>query len=100
MSTPIEVLCRGFPTEFTMYINSVRGLGFEEKPDYVYLQALFEILLRTLKPSNDFKMPSKVTCDWVDVLRSKGTSCLVGYGGQYPPNFMLFAKRLLGDVEN
>lgn len=35
MSTPVEVLCKGFPAEFAMYLNYCRGLRFEEAPDYM-----------------------------------------------------------------
>ena len=48
MSTPVEVLCKGFPAEFAMYLNYCRGLRFEEGPDYMYLRQLFRILFRTL----------------------------------------------------
>ena len=46
MSTPVEVLCKGFPAEFAMYLNYCRGLRFEEAPDYMYLRQLFRILFR------------------------------------------------------
>lgn len=48
MSTPVEVLCKGFPAEFAMYLNYCRGLRFDEAPDYMYLRQLFRILFRTL----------------------------------------------------
>lgn len=54
MSTPIEVLCRGFPAEFAMYLNYCRGLRFEEMPDYMYLRQLFRILFRTLNHQYDY----------------------------------------------
>ncbi|KAL1404121.1 hypothetical protein pipiens_019049 [Culex pipiens pipiens] len=41
MSTPIEVLCKGFPAEFAMYLNYCRSLRFDEGPDYMYLRQLF-----------------------------------------------------------
>lgn len=41
MSTPIEVLCKGSPAEFSMYLNYCRSLRFEEQPDYMYLRQLF-----------------------------------------------------------
>ncbi|KAJ6638026.1 Casein kinase I isoform alpha [Pseudolycoriella hygida] len=41
MSTPIEVLCKGFPAEFAMYLNYCRTLRFDESPDYMYLRQLF-----------------------------------------------------------
>ncbi|XP_046992929.1 casein kinase I isoform X2 [Schistocerca americana] len=58
MSTPVEVLCKGFPAEFAMYLNYCRGLRFEESPDYMYLRQLFRILFRTLNHQYDY------TFDW------------------------------------
>ncbi|XP_014251472.1 casein kinase I isoform X2 [Cimex lectularius] len=58
MSTPVEVLCKGFPAEFSMYLNYCRGLRFEEAPDYMYLRQLFRILFRTLNHQYDY------TFDW------------------------------------
>jgi hypothetical protein len=34
MTTPTEVLCRGFPNEFAIYLNYTRSLRFDDKPDY------------------------------------------------------------------
>merc|ERR1711972_101490 len=50
MSTPVDTLCKGFPAEFSMYLNYCRGLRFEEAPDYMYLRQLFRNLF-TLKLS-------------------------------------------------
>ncbi|ELU08821.1 hypothetical protein CAPTEDRAFT_208126 [Capitella teleta] len=38
MSTPIEVLCKGYPQEFSLYLNYSRGLRFDEAPDYSHLR--------------------------------------------------------------
>ncbi|KAI9634874.1 kinase-like domain-containing protein [Dioszegia hungarica] len=45
MSTPPEILCRGYPTEFATYLNYARSLRFDEDPDYVYLRRLFRDLM-------------------------------------------------------
>lgn len=44
MSTPVDVLCKGFPNEFVTYINYAKNLKFEDKPDYQYLRKLFDDL--------------------------------------------------------
>jgi len=54
MSTPVEILCKGFPSEFSMYLNYCRGLRFDEAPDYMYLRQLFRILFRTLNHQVSF----------------------------------------------
>jgi len=54
MSTPIDVLTKGFPSEFSSYLNYCRGLRFEEAPDYMYLRQLFRLLFRTLNHSYDY----------------------------------------------
>ena len=43
MATPVEALCRGFPAEFSMYLNYCRGLRFDEMPDYAYLYDMMPI---------------------------------------------------------
>ncbi|KAF6039881.1 CSNK1A1 [Bugula neritina] len=67
MSTPVEVLCKGFPAEFAMYLNYCRGLRFEEAPDYMYLRQLFRILFRTLNHQYDY------TFDWT-MLKQKAAA--------------------------
>ena len=70
-TTPIEELCEGFPgqtltypislaftqrvctEEFSIYMNYVRKLGFEETPDYDFLRELFTKVLKTLGEPDD-----------------------------------------------
>lgn len=54
MSTTPEMLCKGYPAEFAMYLKYCRQLGFEEAPNYVYLRQLFRILFRTLNHQYDY----------------------------------------------
>jgi len=65
MSTPVEVLCKGFPAEFAMYLNYCRGLRFEEAPDYMYLRQLFRILFRSYQHKYDYVF------DWVMLKQQK-----------------------------
>ncbi|KAI9001681.1 protein kinase [Gaertneriomyces semiglobifer] len=44
MTTPTDILCRGFPNEFSVYLNYARSLRFDDKPDYSYLRKLFRDL--------------------------------------------------------
>jgi hypothetical protein len=44
MMTSTESLCRGYPNEFSIYLNYVRSLRFDDKPDYAYLRKLFRDL--------------------------------------------------------
>ncbi|CAA9998020.1 unnamed protein product [Nesidiocoris tenuis] len=44
MSFPIDELCKGYPAEFTLYLNYCRSLRFEERPDYSYLRQMFRTL--------------------------------------------------------
>uniref|UniRef100_A0A8C5KNP8 Casein kinase I isoform alpha n=1 Tax=Jaculus jaculus TaxID=51337 RepID=A0A8C5KNP8_JACJA len=75
MSTPVEVLCKGFPAEFAMYLNYCRGLRFEEAPDYLYLRQLFRVLFRSLNDQYDY------TFDWT-VLKQKAAQQAASSGGQ------------------
>lgn len=45
-SLPIEELCGKHPKEFSIYLNYVRTLRFDEKPDYMYLRSLFRQLFK------------------------------------------------------
>ena len=58
LKMPVDVLCKGHPIEFSMYINYCRGLRFEEEPDYVYLKQLFKGVFK----QKGFKRDSKWTC--------------------------------------
>ncbi|KMZ74817.1 putative Casein kinase [Zostera marina] len=44
MMTPIEVLCKSYPSEFVSYFHYCRSLQFDEKPDYSYIKKLFRDL--------------------------------------------------------
>lgn len=55
MSTPIEILCLGFPSELHMYLNYCRGLSFDADPDYLYLRQLFRILFRCHNYEYDYE---------------------------------------------
>ena len=41
IATTAEDLCKGFPRQFTDYINYTRKLAYEQEPDYDYLKNLF-----------------------------------------------------------
>ena len=40
----LQMLCKGFPSEFATYLNYCRSLRFDEKPDYAYCRKLFRDL--------------------------------------------------------
>mmetsp|Transcript_43763 Transcript_43763/g.50617 ORF Transcript_43763/g.50617 Transcript_43763/m.50617 type:complete len:375 (+) Transcript_43763:25-1149(+) len=44
LSTPIDFLCKGLPTEFVTFLTYARNLRFEDKPDYTYLKTLLKDL--------------------------------------------------------
>lgn len=53
METTADELCDGFPSQFKRYMDYVRGLAFEEKPNYKMLRGLFEQLFRELEYTED-----------------------------------------------
>ncbi|CAI9180583.1 unnamed protein product [Rangifer tarandus platyrhynchus] len=75
MTTPVDVLCDGFPIQFAMYLKHCRGLSFEEAPDYTYLRRLFRLLFRTLNYQYDYAF------DWV-VLKQKAEQQAASSSGQ------------------
>ena len=44
MSTPIEIICRGLPMEFSNFMNYIKSQKFEDRPDYGYLKRQFRDL--------------------------------------------------------
>lgn len=84
-TTSIKDLCGGFPgkhtghvvnvvlglilyisEEFGIYLQYVRKLGFEEKPDYEFLRELFDKVLRRMDETNDG------VYDWMLLNNGKG----------------------------
>eukprot|EP01118_Nematostelium_gracile_P003650 TRINITY_DN1421_c0_g1_i1.p1 TRINITY_DN1421_c0_g1~~TRINITY_DN1421_c0_g1_i1.p1 ORF type:complete len:399 (-),score=101.46 TRINITY_DN1421_c0_g1_i1:147-1343(-) len=44
IATSIDTLTKGYPAEFSQYMNYCRSLHFEDKPDYAYLRKIFRDL--------------------------------------------------------
>lgn len=42
MTIPTDILCKDLPNEFAVYLNYIRSLRFDDKPDYSYLQKIFK----------------------------------------------------------
>ena len=40
LNTNSNELCQGFPEEFSLYMDYVKNLKFEEKADYIYLKTM------------------------------------------------------------
>jgi serine/threonine protein kinase len=59
--TSIENMCKGCYKEFHMYLHYCRGLRFDEKPDYDYLEKLFNGLFFRLGYTYDWRF------DWIKV---------------------------------
>ena len=41
LQIPTDILCLGLPEEVAVYMNYVKGLRFEDRPDYDFLRGLF-----------------------------------------------------------
>jgi hypothetical protein len=48
MAITPSTLCKGLPDEFAVFLNYVRSLEFEQKPDYQYLRGLFSCLCESV----------------------------------------------------
>jgi len=59
ISTPIEVLCKGFPEEFQIFLQYTRDLGFEDNPDYGFLKKLLKTIMDREKIEIDYQF------DWI-----------------------------------
>jgi hypothetical protein len=65
--TKFEALAYSFfPEEFSIYLNYVRKLGFEESPDYDFLRDLFTKILKTVGE------PEDGIFDWMLLNNGKG----------------------------
>ncbi|CAP31214.2 Protein CBR-CSNK-1 [Caenorhabditis briggsae] len=65
--TAVEVLCEGFPDEFSQYLRYARRLDFFETPDYDYCYNLFKSVLDRLGASYDYEF------DWTPKLNNVST---------------------------
>jgi serine/threonine protein kinase len=59
MNTPLDVLCEGLPNEFFTFMEKVRGMRFDERPNYTYLRGLFINLMVKKNLAFDYQY------DWV-----------------------------------
>ena len=59
---PVQQLCKGLPIQIYNFLKYVKGLTFEEQPDYNYLRSLFKALLYKYK----YIYNNKMTFSWVD----------------------------------
>ncbi|KAH7132831.1 kinase-like domain-containing protein [Dactylonectria macrodidyma] len=80
MNTPTEVLCRGFPNEFAIYLNYTRSLRFDDKPDYIYLRKIF----RDLFTSEGFQYD--YIFDWTVYKYQKNAQAITQAAGQANPD--------------
>jgi len=59
IASPIDFLCKGFPEEFTSFINYTRDLKFDDRPDFGYLRRLLKTIAERERNEMDFMF------DWV-----------------------------------
>lgn len=71
VNTPTEILCRGLPNEFAMYLNYSRSLRFDVKPDYMYLRQMFRDLFVRESLQYDFVF------DWTVYKYQKNAALIV-----------------------
>jgi len=74
MSTPVEILCKHFPTEFATYLNYCRALRFDDKPDYAYLRRLFRDLFFRQGYAADYRFDWTVLNYKHDKMKKKSSS--------------------------
>lgn len=61
LSISTEALCKDYPIEFSVYMNYVKNLKYNERPDYMFLKTLFIDLLNhfyTEKFVFDWNLPN------------------------------------------
>ncbi len=65
LTTSIEVLCKGYPAEFTKYLSTCRNLRFDERPVYSQMRAMFKELFNKSGYTFDYQY------DWVILSEKK-----------------------------
>ena len=90
-SLPLKQLCKGLPVEIYEYMNYIKNMNFDDKPDYRYLQSLFLNILKKIGEKNDLYF------SWVDksIVPSKITS-----KSKSKPIQKLYANILLSHSSN
>ncbi|KAL0414297.1 UNVERIFIED_CONTAM: Casein kinase-like protein 11 [Sesamum radiatum] len=89
MLTPIEVLCKSYPSEFISYFHYCRSLRFDDKPDYSYLKRLFRDLFIREGYQFDYVF------DWTILKYPQiGSSSRTRAAGKIPLNPVPSAERL------
>eukprot|EP01060_Flectonema_neradi_P011306 TRINITY_DN183_c0_g1_i5.p1 TRINITY_DN183_c0_g1~~TRINITY_DN183_c0_g1_i5.p1 ORF type:complete len:329 (+),score=58.31 TRINITY_DN183_c0_g1_i5:55-987(+) len=72
MSTPVDTLCKGFPSEFSTYLNYTRSLRFEDKPDYQCMRRLLRDLFIKEGHQMDYIF------DWTNAKRTEASDAQGG----------------------
>lgn len=65
LTTSIEVLCKGYPVEFTKYLSQTRNLRFDERPNYTSMRNMFKELFQRNGYKYDYQY------DWVVLAEKK-----------------------------
>ncbi len=65
LTTSIEVLCKGYPAEFTKYLSTCRNLRFDERPNYSQMRNMFKELFNKSGYKYDYQY------DWVILAEKK-----------------------------
>lgn len=68
IATPVDSLTKGFPEEFSTFINYTRDLKFDDRPDYGFLKRLFKTIADRDKLEFDYAF------DWV-IRKQETVSC-------------------------
>lgn len=64
-NTTIEMLCRGYPVEFSKYLTQCRNLNFDERPNYAGYKSMFKELFQNSGYKYDYQY------DWVIMKEKK-----------------------------
>ncbi|KAK4492465.1 hypothetical protein RD792_003274 [Penstemon davidsonii] len=96
MLTPIEVLCKSYPSEFISYFHYCRSLRFEDKPDYSYLKRLFRDLFIREVPRMYLILSS--ACFAIFTQNTTG-NVVAGTSGERPGRTLDIRDRFSGAVE-
>lgn len=83
----IYSLCRDLPGEFERYMTYVRGLKYDQEPDYGMLKTMFALLIRRLGIPGDYQYDWEAGREVVKPRSRKGSCLLSKAGVSYTQHF-------------
>jgi serine/threonine protein kinase len=91
LTTSVETLCKGLPTEFSTYVNYTKAMRFGDRPDYSYLRKMFRDLF--IRQGYCFDLDY----DWLVKKRAEAASPSAGLPSSAIPDRTALSNERVGE---